>query len=370
MKLLAVGMMLAAGAVLAGDGDRFFDPEDGRFDLSEHLLTYQGVLPIPIVVTEPAVGYGGGLAAMYFDESISDASQASKAATGRTSPPNITVLGGFKTENGTYGGFAGHLHTWNGDRVRYLAGVAKLGINLDYYGVADRAQRYTVDGAGLVQQVLLRAADSPWLMGLRYAYLDARMKFANKHPLDLLDEKRNQKLGVVGALLEYDTRDNFLSPNAGSYVNAEANFMRPAFGGNTDFELFTAQVYHWQPLSRKFVLGLRADWQGSAGEVPFWAQPFVNLRGVPAARYQDRRTAVGELELRYAVDDRWSVIGFGGMGKAYGRRQSFSEAERVDAYGAGFRYLIARKLGLQVGLDVARGPEDTAIYIQVGSAWR
>jgi hypothetical protein len=33
------------------------------------------------------------------------------------------------------------------------------------------------------------------------------------------------------------------------------------------------------------------------------------------------------------------------------------------------RYEIARKFGLHVGIDVARGPEDTAFYLQVGSAW-
>jgi hypothetical protein len=36
----------------------------------------------------------------------------------------------------------------------------------------------------------------------------------------------------------------------------------------------------------------------------------------------------------------------------------------------GVRYLIARRLGIFVGADVARGPETTAFYIQVGSAWR
>jgi len=34
------------------------------------------------------------------------------------------------------------------------------------------------------------------------------------------------------------------------------------------------------------------------------------------------------------------------------------------------RYLIARRLGIYMGADVARGPETTAFYIQVGSAWR
>jgi hypothetical protein len=39
------------------------------------------------------------------------------------------------------------------------------------------------------------------------------------------------------------------------------------------------------------------------------------------------------------------------------------------AGGGGFRYLIARRLGLRVGLDVAVGPEDTVLYMGVGSAW-
>jgi hypothetical protein len=32
--------------------------------------------------------------------------------------------------------------------------------------------------------------------------------------------------------------------------------------------------------------------------------------------------------------------------------------------------LVARKLGLSAGLDVARGPEESAFYITAGSSWR
>jgi hypothetical protein len=39
------------------------------------------------------------------------------------------------------------------------------------------------------------------------------------------------------------------------------------------------------------------------------------------------------------------------------------------AGGVGFRYRIARQLGLDVGIDVARGPEDAIYYIQFGHAW-
>ena len=32
-------------------------------------------------------------------------------------------------------------------------------------------------------------------------------------------------------------------------------------------------------------------------------------------------------------------------------------------------YLMARLLGLRGGIDIARGPEDTAYYLTLGTAW-
>jgi len=37
--------------------------------------------------------------------------------------------------------------------------------------------------------------------------------------------------------------------------------------------------------------------------------------------------------------------------------------------GGGFRYLTAREFGLQMGVDVARGPEQWAIYVVFGNSW-
>ena len=47
------------------------------------------------------------------------------------------------------------------------------------------------------------------------------------------------------------------------------------------------------------------------------------------------------------------------------------DAPSIGAGGAGFRYLIARLLGLGVGMDAAvgRGGE-FAVYLQTGAAWR
>jgi hypothetical protein len=47
----------------------------------------------------------------------------------------------------------------------------------------------------------------------------------------------------------------------------------------------------------------------------------------------------------------------------------FDKAPSRATKGVGMRYMMARKLGMHAGIDVAQGPEDTYWYIQVGSAW-
>jgi hemolysin activation/secretion protein len=96
----------------------------------------------------------------------------------------------------------------------------------------------------------------------------------------------------------------------------------------------------------------------------------VQLRGVPALRYQGEDALSFEAELRWNFVPRWALVGFGGVGQAVEDIDDFGgESYLVSAGGVGVRYMIARAFGLHVGLDVAQGPEDTAVYIQVGSAW-
>src|SRR5574341_2454692 len=92
--------------------------------------------------------------------------------------------------------------------------------------------------------------------------------------------------------------------------------------------------------------------------------------GIPFFRYQDENVGLVEAELRWNVTSRWALVGFVGTGRTWGTAKSSSDADTASSWGAGFRRLMARRLGLYMGVDVARGPEETAVYIQAGSAWR
>ena len=105
------------------------------------------------------------------------------------------------------------------------------------------------------------------------------------------------------------------------------------------------------------------------GDPVFYARPYITLRGIPALRYQRQNLAESEVELRWQVWKRLSMVGFGGPGVAWNSNGLSHRTAAVGAGGLGFRYLLARKFGLHYGVDVARGPEGSAIYFQFGSAW-
>lgn len=357
----------------AGEVPRFRDPEDGQFDLSNMLLTHKGVLPVPTIITEPAVGYGFGLGLLYFSAPAArsnDTEEKPGGAERKMSPPNITGVGAFVTGTHSWGAGLAHFHTWDDDRIRYLGVIGKVDLHLNYYGPQGNANAYQLSGIAVVQQLLFRLGDSPWYIGPRYTFFDSTTRFGPVIPEGIHHFERDVRVGKGSLVVDYDTRDNIFYPSQGTYAEFEADFARGGFGSDSDFEMQTARGYRWFSLSPRWVLGLRADTGFSQGDIPFFAQPYVNLRGVSQAKYQDRNQLTGELELRYNLTPRWAILGFGGVGKAYGNLHSFSDAPTAFGFGTGFRYLIARKLGVSMGIDVAHGPGQNAFYIQVGSAWR
>jgi hemolysin activation/secretion protein len=95
----------------------------------------------------------------------------------------------------------------------------------------------------------------------------------------------------------------------------------------------------------------------------------MSLRGAPIMRYQGNETAQLEAELRWQFWKRFSLVGFAGGGAAWNDLSGFDNIQTVVTGGTGFRYEVARKYGIHMGLDVAFAPDNTAVYIQIGSAW-
>ena len=78
---------------VTNEASKFRSPDDDWLDVSGFLEEKYGFIPVPFIITEPAVGYGGGTSFMFLSNPLPHAEDG----LGR---PSITVVGGFGTENG------------------------------------------------------------------------------------------------------------------------------------------------------------------------------------------------------------------------------------------------------------------------------
>ena len=354
--------------------DNLIDPQDGMLDASDYLASARGFLPIPIIITEPAVGYGLGLAVAYFHAP----KELDHEEHPHHGPPSISVGFGAKTENGTYLYGGGHSGVWKDDHIRYLGAVAKMNVNMTFYPdgligdiVGDRGIDFNIDGAFLLQEAQFRLKESNWWLGGSYVYVNAdnTFKLFDDLPIDLPNPTFDFTLGSISIFVEYDGRNSTFTPTDGLSGKIEYQDFDDSWGSDFNYEHYSGELFKYSPVGDYSSLGLRLEVEAVNGEVPFFGYPFVDLRGIPAMRYQGQEVAVGEAEYLWGFTPRWSLVLFGGVGHTTAIKDLDGESRTVAAGGLGFRYRLARKLPLQAGIDIARGPEDTSFYITVGSAW-
>ena len=369
-----VALLLGQQSLAGGFADRFFDPSDGYLDTSNWLATRTGFLPVPIIITEPAVGYGGGAALAFFHGQF----MGTKAENGkgRRVPPSVSVVAAGGTENGTWFVGGGHLGIWREDTIRYTGGAGYADVVMDYYGfnggLGKHPVRFESTAFGLMQELQFRLGESHFFAGISYRLVDTQNKFdlGSVLPIPGIPAlKFDSRSAGVSLSLNYDDRDNMFTPSDGLDAELKLGNYGSAWGGDDNFNKYRLYAKYYQRLSDAWVMGLRGDTEGVDGDAPFYEYPFVDMRGIKVMRYQGKRTALGELELRWSFHPRWALVGFGGVGKTWAGNGKH-DSDALYSKGLGFRYLIASKLGLQVGVDIAQGPEDTAFYIQVGSAWK
>jgi hypothetical protein len=350
---------------------QFKDPEDGMFDMSAWLVeNIVGFLPVPIFITEPAVDNGIGVAGVFFHEPKAD--QMKPDADGNIILPNISVVAVAVTGNDSWIVGGGHFHNWSKDHYRYNVFGGYANINLDWYGdgdipVPENGVRFNVEGAMLDQEFLFRLGDSDWFLGTSWLYSRSDVTFKTSLPIELPTvENTISGLSAIGL---YENLDYRISPRDGFNFRLEAQFNREAIGSDFDYEKYSWQIRQYFELGEKFTLSWRLDGATTSGDVPFYLEPFVKLEGIPAMRYQGPTAATVEIRGGYDVRPRWTLLGFTGAGRAADSISDLSSATSRTAYGVGFRYLMAKKLGMRVGLDVAKGPEGTYVYIVMGSPW-
>lgn len=356
------------------NGSTFIDPEDGYLDMSRFLASKKGFLPVPIIITGPTFGLGGGLNVMF----LSDTLTSKKRKDGKYVPPEITGVAAAGTENGSRFAAGYYMGYWLEGDLRTTTFVGRPDANMDFGSQIGSVSLNTL-GYAFYQEVKYRILDTALFLGANYTYMHIKTS-----PNDLPDPAddfigkllNEHTYAGLAAVAEYDSRDSIFTPSRGVYAKAVLDFYNSAFGSDKNFNKFRTKVFYFQPLREGIVIGLRAEYQSILGgdRPPAAMLPSIVLRGLPSYEYVGQNAVIGEVEARYEVVHRSWLVGFSGTGKAFGSYSSDGDVSFADApapvtYGIGYRYDIAKKFKMLAGFDVARSGSDNSFYITVGNAW-
>lgn len=352
------------------------DSLDGGFDMSDYLIEANGFVPVPLIITEPALGGFGGAVAPIFIKKRPPYLDSIKGQLVKTPvAPDVTGGIGLYTINGTWGLAAFRRGTLVKSRIKYTIGGAYFNVNMSFYRTfeqtGEKELKFNFKTTPFFLQAIKRIGFSHWYAGLKYLFLKTNVTYVGDTTLYSLVKsfETDRIVSQLGAIIELDTRDNIFTPDNGIKFHVDGVCSDNIFGSDYDFWRLNYYMYGYKTISKKIVGGLRLDGQQAFGDVPFYLLPYVDMRGIPVQRYQGKADILSEIEMRWDVVPRWSVMLYSGAGKAFDSWSDFGNTDWVWSYGSGFRYLLARKFKLRVGIDVARGPTTWAYYIVFGSNW-
>lgn len=172
----------------------------------------------------------------------------------------------------------------------------------------------------------------------------------------------------VGAIVQYDTRDDIAAPSRGLLLGATGTFYLKPLGSTYNYRRFDLEYRQFVSLfNRRSVLAWTARSQMGFGDIPFTELPMFgspfDLRGYYWGKYRDKSMAYGIVEYRHMFGSEesyrrggfWSKLGFvvwGGAG-TIGRTPADWNRWKWN-YGAGLRVQVQPKKNFR--LDVGREP--------------
>lgn len=357
-----------AGPATAVDFSIFTDPEDNYIDASA-FLAKGGFIPVPAIITEPAVDGGLGIIGQFVGTPSAPGDQPARTMFGIARTGNESTAGGIMRSGSLRGG-----------SLRYKVGLGAADITMPIFPFGlKQSVDYSNENLGGFANLRMRLGESNFWAGPRLVYRRTEVSLGGSESLgstaDRVRERINELLEpkhyvALGASLHYDTRNNPITPTEGINGSLRYDFYDGAFGSDADFGIGQGVIAGFAELADTWSLGVLNTYKWTSGDNPFFTSPSVDLRGVQSGRYAGDGAYSAELELRKQFAPRWAGVAFGGYGATQVTDSKLYESKSgIWTYGAGIRYRLARLVGLDVGLDIARGPEDTVFYIQFGHAW-
>jgi outer membrane protein assembly factor BamA len=177
----------------------------------------------------------------------------------------------------------------------------------------------------------------------------------------------------LGASLDWDTRDGVLFPRRGVFFQLAAATYGAWTGSDLSFSDLSLDLRKYVPVAPEQILAIQAILRSGSGEVPFHKLGLLGgeslMRGYYKGRYRDKKLVAIQAEYRVMITRRVGVVGFGGLADVFPAFADFRLNELKFSVGTGVRYMVNRRDGTTVRIDLAWGERSFGLYFTAQEAF-
>jgi len=300
-----------------------------------------------------------------------------------TLKPSTGALGGFYSENKSWGVLAVEMARLKQDRWRLLGMAMYTDVHYDFFGVGEDAGDAGVS-VPVDQKIALALVWGlrRWAKGFYAgpAFLWIRSDVALEETAGFPELPADEDLTRIdllapGIQAEFDSRNDDYWPSHGSYALTRATFFTPGMGSSREFQRYMAGWSWFASLKpERLVLATNLNTTIAKGDVPFWAIPSVGagmygLRGYTQGRYRDKVVTTIQAELRGHTAGRLGANAFFGIAQVAPSLGDLGDADVLPGGGAGLRFQLTDKYPMHMRADYAWGKKESILYISIGEAF-
>jgi len=256
------------------------DSLDGKLDLSDYIIDANGFVPIPMIITEPALGgFGGAIIPVFIRRNPPYLDSIKGQLVTTPVAPDITGGIGLYTLNNTWVAIAVRSGTLVKSRIKYVIGGGYVNLNMAFYRTYPQFGEKQLDFHFKITpfylQAIKRIRFSHWYAGFKYLFLHTDVRYAGDSLSEMFGKPLESKstISQLGAIIELDNRDNIFTPDKGIKLHVDAVYSGKTLGSDHEYWKMNYYMYAYTPISKKIVAGLRVDGRQAFGDPPFYVLP-------------------------------------------------------------------------------------------------
>ena len=340
-------------------------PPDSTDHQSEAFLAFY---PLVFYFPETRLGFGGAGVYNYYPGKL------------KSSRPSQWQVGGAYTLNKQLLLYAFYQYFLNQNQTEFFGEIGYYDYFYFFYGIGNKTQQadeetYFVRFPRFRIHALQEVAPH-FRTGLSYKFDDYHLyEIAEKGFLDQQQPTgfEGGTISTLGLISRYDTRDNINLPTQGWLATLSMEHNAPWLGSEFTYSRFLIDLIRYVQAGKQQVIAFNLYTGALGGDPPFQELLFLGGskkgRGIVEGRFREKAMFVGQTEYRFPIFWRFRgsiFASIGSVGASYG--QIWNNTFHLN-YGAGLRFLLDPKEGIQLRVDVGFGSDSPAYYLTVGEAF-